>query len=362
MMIGPPGLGPRPVHGGKSDVGAFCLSTPLALPDGAEGKLFQLVSRPPPPSPGPWVIVAVLVVVGISSWLLARSLLGPLRRMQLAARAIGNGDLSARVRLARTDELGEVARAFDEMADKVVELFHAEKELLANVSHELRTPLARIKVALDLAAEGDAEVARASLADIAGDLDELERLIGDTLTAAKLDLAGAGSPTSGIPPLRKERLEIDALIDAAAQRFRARHPERELVVSVTPELPLVEGDAVLLRRAVDNLLENAAKYTERQDVAVDLRAGSRDGCVEIEVIDRGIGIAEADLPHVFRPFFRVDRSRTRATGGLGLGLALTKRIVDAHGGTIVVESSLGKGTRVRVSIPAAPIADPEETG
>jgi len=365
---GPPGphgegghLGPRPVRGGKSDMGAFCLVTPLTFPDGGEGRLYQLVTMNRPPSPGPFIIVAVLVVVGISSWLLARSLLGPLQRMQTTARAIGGGDLSARVKLMRGDELGEVARAFDDMAEKVVELFHAEKELLANVSHELRTPLARIRVALDIAAEGDAEAAQASLADITGDLDELERLISDTLTAARLDLAGAAAPTSGIPPLRKERLSIGSIADAASQRFRMRHPERALTVEIAPDLPAVVGDPVLLRRAVDNLLDNAAKYTERADAGVDLRAAMADGFIEIQVVDAGIGIAESDLPHVFRPFFRADKSRTRATGGLGLGLALTKRIVVAHGGSIAIESSLGVGTTVRITMPpASEEGDPPE--
>ena len=332
------------------DFGNFCIVTPLEFPDGSTGQLFQLVRRPLPPSPGPLVIGAVLLVVGVSSWLLARSLTRPLAQLRTTARAIGQGELSARVKLARRDELGEVARAFDDMADRVVELFHAEKELLANVSHELRTPLSRIRVALDLAAEGDAQVAKESLADISGDLDELERLIEDTLTAARLDLGDAASPSSGIPPLRKQSLEPGAVVEAAAQRFRAQHPDRPLEVTVDDDLKTLDGDPVLLRRAIENLLENAHKYTEAPTAPIELSARAGDA-LELEVVDHGIGISKEDLALVFRPFFRADRSRTRATGGLGLGLALTRRIVEAHGGTIAVESKLDEGTRVRVTLP-----------
>jgi signal transduction histidine kinase len=114
---------------------------------------------------------------------------------------------------------------------------------------------------------------------------------------------------------------------------------------------MLDGDPVLLRRVIDNLLENARKYSDAAD-AVELHATSGNE-LSIEVVDRGIGIAAADLPLLFRPFFRADKSRTRATGGLGLGLALAKRIVDAHGGTITIESVVDEGTRVRVRLPVA---------
>lgn len=329
----------------------FCVPKPLRFPDGRVGTV-EFLARGRPPFVGWRVVVIVLIVVGVSSWLLARTLTRPLRQLSDAARALGGGDLGARVGLRRGDELGEVAVAFDEMAERVAALLRSEKELLANISHELRTPLSRIRVALDLAAEGDAEMARESLADIAGDLDELERLISDVLTAARLDL-GDGSAPAGTPPLRRERLDVGELLAQAASRFRAAHPERPLEIDVPGRLPAVEGDRVLLRRVVDNLLENAHKYTERPGVAVRLVASEREG-VEIEVIDQGIGIGADDLPRVFRPFFRADRSRTRATGGLGLGLALARRIVDAHGGRISLESRLDQGTCARVWLPVSP--------
>ncbi|RYE87366.1 MAG: HAMP domain-containing histidine kinase, partial [Myxococcales bacterium] len=297
-----------------------------------------------PPITGLQIILAVLAVVGVSSVLLARSLTAPLRRLSAAAQALGGGDLAVRVDLHRSDELGEVAHAFDEMAGRVAALLRAEKELLANISHELRTPLARIRVALDLAIEGDAEVARESFVDIAGDLDELERLISDVLTAARLDL-GDGTAPAGLPPLRRQRLAASELLDQSAARLRSAHPERPLRVESSGDLPPLDGDPVLLRRALDNLLENAHRYSDRPEAPVTLVARPGHDGLHIEVVDQGIGIAPGDLARVFRPFFRADRSRARATGGLGLGLALTRRIVEAHGGRIELHSALDQGTR-----------------
>ena len=125
-------------------------------------------------------------------------------------------------------------------------------------------------------------------------------------------------------------------------------------MSVPDDLPPIDGDPVLLRRVVDNLLENAHKYTTLAAEPIELAAHESGGDVVIDVIDKGIGIAAEDLPRVFRPFFRADKSRTRATGGLGLGLALSKRIVDAHGGRIELTSEPNKGTRARVSLPKTP--------
>jgi two-component system, OmpR family, sensor kinase len=355
---GGPGDGPGgPRHGDARGPGppgappnAERHSADLPFPDGRLGRIELMGPGRPPPPLRPSIIAFVLLVVGVSSWLLAQNLTRPLERLSTTARALGGGNLGARAALSRGDELGDVARAFDDMAERLSELLRAEKELLANVSHELRTPLARIRVALDLAAEGDAEQARESLAEIGGDLEELERLISDVLAAARLDLADGSTASTGAPPLRRQRVDVGELLALSASRFRAAHPERVLREDVAPGLPPIDGDPVLLRRVVDNLLENAHKYTERADDAVELRARLDDG-LSIEVADRGVGIAPDDLARVFRPFFRADKSRTRKTGGLGLGLALAKRIVDAHGGTITLESTPGLGTLARVKLP-----------
>ncbi|HEY3355724.1 MAG TPA: HAMP domain-containing sensor histidine kinase [Polyangia bacterium] len=298
-------------------------------------------------------LAIILLGVAILSVLAARALTRPLGRLAAAVQALGAGHLDARVGLDRRDEFGQVGHAFDRMADRIAQLLRSQKELLANVSHELRTPLSRIKVALDLAAEGDAALARESLGEIAEDLAELERLVDDILTAARFDLA-ASKAGGGAPPLRREPVDARALVGKAAGRVPGAHPGRALELAIDGALPALEADPALLRRVIVNLLDNAHKYSD-PGTAITLRAHGVDGRFVVEVIDHGIGIHPDDLPRVFEPFFRADRSRTRATGGVGLGLALARGIVESHGGTIDIDSRLGEGTTVRVTVPVAEV-------
>jgi signal transduction histidine kinase len=297
-------------------------------------------------------------VLALISIPLARSLARPVERLATLARALGQGDLARRARSERSDEIGDLARAFDEMADRLEALRRSEKELLANVSHELRTPLARIRLALELVRGGDARRADSYFADIEEDLAELEQLLESVMTAARLDLARGEAGTT-LPPLRKEPVEGGKLLDAAIARFRIHHPERTLRTERDPDLPVVEVDPGLMRRVLDNLLDNAVKFSEPEDaIEVEARRGDQRNAepLVIRVKDRGIGIAEEDLPRVFEPFFRTDRSRARATGGVGLGLAIARRVLEAHGAVISVESSPHDGTRFSIEIPrhAAP--------
>jgi signal transduction histidine kinase len=294
--------------------------------------------------------VSGLLIVGVGAFLTARWIVRPLDALTRASRSLGAGDLRARTGLVRNDELGEVGRSFDEMAERVQSLLLSERELLANVSHELRTPLARIRVALDIAAETDAKTGRASLAEIAADLSEIESLIDDILTTTRLDIAaGRGDPSAFA--LRPRDIAPSALCERAAERFRVRHPLRKLDESIAEGVPPVHADPVLFRRVLDNLLENAHKFSPDADQSVALRVWAGNEGVVFEVADRGLGIGAEDLPRVFTPFFRGERSRSRGTGGVGLGLTLAKRIVEAHAGTIAVTSRVGSGTRVRVTLP-----------
>jgi signal transduction histidine kinase len=289
-------------------------------------------------------IILLLVLAG--SLLFARSLAVPLRRLAQVARAFGGGQLGARVRLNRRDELGAVANAFDDMADRITALLQSQRELLANVSHELRTPLARIRVALDLATEGDADAARDALENINTDFGDLNRLVEDVLAAARLDL---GSSVPGGLPLRRDRVVLAEFAAAVAARFQLLYPTEHLQLEIDAELTL-EGDSALLRRVVDNLIDNARKYSE-PDSPITLSAHREGAGICLAVIDHGMGIEAKDLPHIFTPFFRADRSRTRRTGGVGMGLTLVRRIVSAHGGSIEVMSEVGVGTQVYVRLP-----------
>jgi signal transduction histidine kinase len=294
----------------------------------------------------PVLLVALLAAALIFAGRLAR----PLQHVATVAKRFGQGDLTARVKSQRKDEIGEVGRAFDAMADRVAGLMSAQQELMANVSHELRTPVSRIQVAVDLITDGKAEQARELVPDIAQDLAELDRLIDDVMTVAKLDLSRSGG-AAAVVPLRLDVQPMGGLLDEAISRFRSLHPARQLVVELDRRLPELSVDPVLLRRVVDNLLENARKFSD-PDSIIHLSAHCAEAGLTITIRDNGIGIPEADVQNVFVPFFRSDKSRSRATGGVGLGLALARRIVEAHKGTIQITSKLGEGTTVTLELPA----------
>ena len=284
-------------------------------------------------------LTGVLVVLTLLSLPMARALTRPLEQLTATAAELGRGNLAARTGLHRDDEVGSLARAFDDMAERIEAFVRSEKELLAGLSHELRTPLARVRVALELAEEGSADPAevRAQLAGIGQDLAELENILSNVFAIARLDRVSA----PGAMPLERADVDAASVVEAAAARFRTAHPGRTFEARIPGGLGSIVGDAALLRRVFDNLLDNSAAYS-------DPRAP-----VEIEVRDRGAGVDPADLPRLFEPFFRADRSRTRATGGVGLGLTLCRRIVEAHGGKITAAPREGGGLVVSVRLPRA---------
>ncbi len=293
----------------------------------------------------PWVWVlpmcaVILLLVGAASIWFSRRLARPLGQLAFAAERFGAGETTARANLERNDELGDVGRAFDKMADRTASVLAAQRQLMADVSHELRTPLARIRVALELAAE-DPVAAKDVLSDVGIDLDEIDKLIGDILTTAQLD---------GEPTIERQRIPVSELAERAAQRFHTLHPQRVLAQAISGSERDVACDPILLRRALDNLLDNAAKYSE-PTTQVELAVIPNGTHVQFEVRDRGIGMSPADVERAFTPFWRADSSRTRKTGGVGLGLALARRIARAHGGDVTLESTPGKGTIVRLDVP-----------
>jgi signal transduction histidine kinase len=302
---------------------------------------------------GAWPVALSLLsgfaVVALGALFTARFLVRPLEKLSRTASALGRGDLRARTNLRRNDEVGDLARTFDEMAERIQSLLRVEKELMANVAHELRTPLARIRVALEIASEGDTRTARASLGEIAVDLAELETLVSDVLTTTDLELAEQ-APSSRLP-LKPRPISPEELAREAEARFRTRFPERELSVRVPGGLPNLSADPILMRRALDNLLENAQKYSAPSTDAIELSVSCAEDQVLFRVSDRGIGIPAADLPRVFSPFFRSERSRSRDAGGVGLGLTLVKQIVEAHAGSVAIASKIGSGTTVSVVLP-----------
>src|SRR5580704_712392 len=276
----------------------------------------------PDPLPFPWgyyleLVAGVLIVVGAASLWFSRRLVFPLGKLADAARRFGGGQADARAHLQRDDELGEVGCAFDDMADRTSALISSQRQLMADVSHELRTPLARISV----------------------DLDEIDQLIADILTTARME-----SETK----IALRPVQVKELADRAITRFETRHPKRKLDRSIDDDDRSIDCDPVLLRRALDNLLDNAAKYS---DAPVALEIHPNGKAITFIVADKGIGMTAEELERAGTPFWRSDASRTRKTGGVGLGLALARRIARAHGGDVTLASTKGQGTTARLEIP-----------
>jgi two-component system OmpR family sensor kinase len=320
----------------------------------AMGRDRVLVHRPDGPGPR-WFLITLSVVVGgslaialVVTLVFARTLVRPLRILGDAARAFGRGETSVRTRLTRRDELGAVGHAFDEMADKIDQLLRTQRAMMADISHELRTPLTRIKLALDLAS-ADPQAAQNVLDGVDVDLEEIEQIIEDVFEVVRLDSADAA--------IRRRELDLFEIVVHAWARFAAPHAAHPISLDTTLDHARCEGDGALIRRALDNLLDNAAKYSaDGSPIALRLRRqGDR---FEIEVADQGIGMSTGELALAFTPFWRADGSRARETGGVGLGLALARRIARAHGGDVELESSRSAGTIARLTLDRTPRTGP----
>jgi signal transduction histidine kinase len=335
------------------DRGPMILASPMTCAGPGD---YLLVSPPPRPPHGSLLVPTLIITLAFLSvgiFLLARTLTRPLERITASVRAFGRGDLDARAGVQGRDEIANLAQAFDEMAERLQATVRRERELLANVSHEIRTPLARVAVALDLCSDdgvGVDEIQR-QLGGIRGDLDELNRLLEDVLTTARLDLA-SDPGAHGAVRVQRLGVAVDELVARAVGRFEQLHPDREVRVDVPAAPVMLQGDPVLLRRVLDNLLENAARYSPAA-TPIDLAATLVDGRVALEVADRGQGVEPDELLHLFEPFFRSERARAVHAGGLGLGLTLCRRVVEAHGGTVTARRRDGGGLAVRFELPIA---------
>ncbi|WP_342378315.1 HAMP domain-containing histidine kinase [Myxococcus stipitatus] len=295
------------------------------------------------------LLAVVLLVLAVLALPAARLIAGPLERLTAVVEEFGQGRLSARVGIQGRSEVAMLGRSFDEMAARMEGLIRGQKELLANVSHELRTPLARLGVTLDLVEDGIPDELAKRLPELRRDIGELQQLVDGVMQMARLDLEvnQAGQPG---PRVQRADLPLQDFLKDTAERFQRGAPECPLQLELPEDLPSLDADAVLVRRALHNLLDNARKYSEPGS-PVTLRALVDADSVRLEVEDRGIGISATDLPQLSTPFFRTDRSRTRETGGLGLGLTLVRRIVEAHGGTLSFHHAAQQGTRATLTFP-----------
>lgn len=289
--------------------------------------------------------VAGLLALVLTLWL-SRGIVAPVESLTAAARRMEQGDLAQRVEVRNGGEVGQLAHAFNAMAEAVARNEALRKHMVSDVAHELRTPLTNVRGYLEAMRDGMMKPTRETLDLVFEEAQLLSRLVEDL---QELSLAEAGQ-------LRLERVPVGVgeLLERAANAARPGAEQRGLAlnVSVAPGLPPVEVDADRIGQVLRNLLNNAMAYTPAGGT-VTLAAEQDDGQVQVLVADTGVGIAAEDLPFVFERFYRADRSRARATGGSGLGLTIARRIVEQHGGIISVRSEVGKGTTFAFTLPVA---------
>jgi len=336
-----------------------------------DGKRYTMVLELPPgprvffgPHDIPGLGIAIAVITsGLMCYLLAWSITSPVTRLRKAVQSLAAGDLSARAGApvgGRRDELTELMRDFDRMAERIEGLVDSQSRLLKDVSHELRSPLARLSVALGLARQRATPEVEGSLNRIELEADRLNQLIQRLLTISRLE--------SGTDGLRKTMWSLRELVEQVARDAEYETPGRgcRVTTNATADATadaadefLVEADPDLLRSAVENVVRNATRYTA-EGTTVEVRLERQQGAngngdeIVVRVLDSGPGVPDEALPKIFEPFYRLDDARNRQTGGAGLGLSIADRAIRLHGGQLRASNRKEGGLEVEIRIPAAP--------
>lgn len=290
-----------------------------------------------------FVAVAAALLVGL---IVSRSLVKPIQRITSTAKQIRDGDLSARTEMRGDDEIDQLGETFDEMATSLEKDLKHERRLTSDVAHELRTPLMAMLATVEAMQDGVYPTDTEHLETVASETRRLARLVQQMLDLSRMENRTA--------PLNLETVDIVALtrniVNSQEQLFVQRDLRLRFADETAGRGATIEVDPDMITQAIINLLSNAMRYTPEggwvvAEVSVDRRN------VLISVADTGIGIAKEDLSRIFGRFWRADASRAREAGGLGVGLAVTKQIVERHHGFISVESELGKGTTFTIHLP-----------
>lgn len=297
------------------------------------------------------IVVAALLAIGVAcviGYFVARALARPIKRITSTAAQIRNGDLTARTDLAGSDEIGRLGETFDEMAGTLERDIKMEHRLTSDVAHELRTPLMAMQATVEAMQDGVMPADQDHLATVAEEVRRLSRLVDAMLRLSRME--------NGKTPLNIKKTDVVAmtndLVTVHSQLFQDNGIELKFKNDTGHKTFMAEIDPDLIREALVNLISNALRYTSVGGT-VEVRVWRDRRNVLISVADTGMGIAKEDIPRVFSRFWRSDASRERAAGGLGVGLSLTKEIVDRHNGTISVDSEEGVGTTFTLELPIA---------
>ncbi|MGC8782253.1 MAG: sensor histidine kinase, partial [Anaerolineae bacterium] len=286
-------------------------------------------------------LAAVLVTLALSV-----RILRPIERLTRAAERLEKGDLAVRVPVDSTDEIGHLARAFNAMADSLAQQEQLRRNMVNDVAHELRTPLTNLR--------GYLEAARDGL--LTPDADLVANLYEETMLLSRLvaDLQELAQAEAGQLKLLRQPSDLAAIVGQAAAIVRPQAEAKglDLTVDLPTDLPPVEVDPERIGQVLRNLLNNAIAHTPAGG-HISITAGIVGPQMAVSVRDTGIGISPEDLPHVFERFYRADKSRARQTGGAGLGLAIVRQLVMAHGGQVSAQSEPGRGSTFTFTLPLA---------
>jgi signal transduction histidine kinase len=290
-------------------------------------------------------VAAAGLVALVLTLVLSQRILGPVEALTAAARALEKGDLSRRVPAQSQDEIGELARAFNAMAEGLARLEQLRRNMVTDVAHELRTPLTNIRGYLEAVREGVAHPSPALIDSLHEEALLLNRLVDDLQDLA---LAEAGQLK-----LLRQMASVQAIVEKAVSALAPTAVAKGVAIGVDlpPDLPPVSVDVERVGQVLRNLLNNAIRHTPPTGSIV-VSAATTGAQIAVSVRDTGIGISPEDMPYLFERFYRADRSRARATGGAGLGLTIVKQLIEAHGGRVWAESTPGQGACFTFTLPA----------
>ncbi len=289
------------------------------------------------------VLTISIVAAAFVSLLLARYVSSPIVRLQEASRSLAAGALDTRVGAPftrRGDEVGTLAKDFDAMAERIQALVVAKETLLRDVSHELRSPLARIRMALALAERRAGAASQPDLARIEREAERLDALVGQVMTLTRLR-------TTDAP--RRDIVRLDTLVGEIVEDARFECPDAKIEY-VPPSEVLLRGDADGLKSAIENVVRNALTYGDRSK-PIEVRVDAGSSAVTVRVLDRGPGVSEGELERIFEPFYRTDKSRDHRQDGQGIGLAITTRVTELHGGRVTARNRAEGGLEIAIELP-----------
>ena len=332
----------RPIHTGNQQIGYLTLAPGQVESEVAEPAISRVVAA----------VNWSLVWAGLGAWvggvllvtIISRRILSPVRALTGAASRLGRGKLDERVKVSTSDEIGELGRTFNDMADHLRRVEEQRVRLMSDVAHELRTPLTNVRGYLEAMRDGVLTPTPAAIDVAHQQAMHLGRLVEDLGLISQAD---AGALT-----LDFEEASMVELVESTVEAFRpaAEGKGITLAMEVLSALPIMRMDRTRMAQTLGNLLDNAVRHTP-EGGEVSVVVGMAGEMIRVSVEDSGEGIPEEDLAQIFDRFYRVDPSRSRATGGTGLGLTIAKQLIESHGGSIRAERGLDEGSRFVLEAP-----------